>query len=87
MRLSSHILTPVQRNVESSDISLSSRLDEWISRQHELLLVAQEHQLQTDQHRTTMMLRTILSTSMYCTFHPWVAVTSYLLDIKDRIKS
>ena len=49
--LSSHILTPVQRNVESSDISLSSRLDEWISRQHKLLLVAQEHQLQTDQHK------------------------------------
>ena len=51
IRLSSHILTPVQRNVESSDISLSSRLDEWISRQHTLLLVAQEHQLQTDQHK------------------------------------
>jgi hypothetical protein len=51
IRLSSHILTPVQRNVESSDISLSSRLDEWISRQHTLLLGAQEHQLQTDQHK------------------------------------
>ena len=51
IRLSSHKLTPVQRNVESSDISLSSRLDEWISRQHTLLLVAQEHQLQTDQHK------------------------------------
>jgi hypothetical protein len=46
IRLSSH-----QRNVESSDISLSSRLDEWISRQHTLLLVAQEHQLQTDLHK------------------------------------
>ena len=46
IRLSSHILTPVQRNDEcSSDISLSSRLDEWISRQHTLLLVTQEHQL------------------------------------------
>ena len=50
IRLSSHILTLVQRNVESSDISLSGRLDEWILRQHTLLLVAQEHQLQTDQH-------------------------------------
>ncbi len=35
------------------------RLDEWISRQHTFLLVAQEHQLQTDLH--------ILSTPMYCT--------------------
>jgi len=51
IHLSSHILTPVQRNVESSDISLSSRIDEWISRQHTLLLVAQEHQLQTVQHK------------------------------------
>jgi hypothetical protein len=50
IRLSSQMLTRVQRNVESSDISLSSRLDEWISRQHTLLLVTQEHQLQTDQH-------------------------------------
>ena len=33
------------------------------------------------------MLRTIQSTPMYCTLHPWVAVTSYLLDIKDHIKS
>jgi len=48
IRLSSHIMTPVQRNVESSDISLSSRLGERISRQHTLRLVAQEHQLQTD---------------------------------------
>ena len=39
------ILTPVQRNVESS-----SRLDEWISRQ-QLQTVVQEHQLQTDQHK------------------------------------
>ena len=51
IRLSSHILTPVQSNVDSSDISLSDRLDEWISPQHTLLLVAQEHQLQTDQHK------------------------------------
>jgi len=26
-------------------------MDEWISRQHTLLIVAQEHQLQTDQHK------------------------------------
>ncbi len=42
IRLSSHILTSVQSNVGSSDISLSGRLDEWILRQHTLLLVAQE---------------------------------------------
>jgi hypothetical protein len=45
IRLSSHTLTPVQSNVDSSDTSLSGRLDELILRQHTLLLVAQEYQL------------------------------------------
>jgi len=47
--LSSYILTPVHGGVSSSDILLSDRLDEWISRQHTLLIVAQEHQI--DQHK------------------------------------
>ena len=51
IRLSSHILTPVHSGVSSSEISLSDRMDEWISRQHTLLIVAQEHQLETDQHK------------------------------------
>jgi hypothetical protein len=51
IRLSSHIHTPVKSNVNSSDFSLSGRLDEWILRQHTLLLIAQEHQLQTDPHK------------------------------------
>jgi hypothetical protein len=51
IRLSSHILTPVHSDVISSEISLSGRLDEWISRQHTLLTVVQEHLLQTDQHK------------------------------------
>ena len=46
IRLSSHILTPVH-----SSISLSDILDEWNSRQHTLLILAEEHQLQTDQHK------------------------------------
>ena len=37
--------------VDSSDTSLSDRMDEWISRQHTLLVVAQESQLQSDQHK------------------------------------
>ena len=37
--------------VDSSDTSLSDRMDEWISRQHTLLVVAQETQLQSDQHK------------------------------------
>jgi len=48
IRLSSHILTPVHNGVSSSDISLSDRLDEWISRQHTLqvnpLDVAQQNE-------------------------------------------
>ena len=41
----------VHRSISSSDISLSDRLDEWISRQYTPLMVAQDHQLQTDQHK------------------------------------
>jgi hypothetical protein len=41
VRLSSHILTPVRSSISSSDISLSDRLDEWISRYHALLILAQ----------------------------------------------
>ena len=44
IRLSSHIMTPLN-GVDSSDTSLSVRMDEWISRQHTLLVVAQENQL------------------------------------------
>ena len=49
IRLSAHIMTPIS-NVDSSDTSLSDRMDEWISRQHTLLFVAQENQLKSDQH-------------------------------------
>ncbi len=45
IRLSSH------SGIDSSEISLSGRMDEWISRQHTILVAAQEHQLQSDQHK------------------------------------
>ena len=44
-------MSPVSSSVDSSDTSLSDRMDEWISRQHTLLVVAQETQLQSDQHK------------------------------------
>ena len=44
--LSSHKMTPLS-SVDSSDTSLSDRMDELISRQHTLLVVAQE----SDQHQ------------------------------------
>ena len=50
LRLSSHIMTPIG-DVDSSFTSLSDRMDEWISKQHTLLVVAQESQRQTDQHQ------------------------------------
>ena len=50
IRLSSHIMTPLC-SVDSSDTSLSDSMDEWISRQHTLLVVAQENQLKSDQHQ------------------------------------
>jgi hypothetical protein len=51
IRLTSHIMSPISGSVDSSDTSLSDRMDEWISRQHTLLVVAQESQLQSDQHK------------------------------------
>ena len=44
-------MSPVSSSVDSSDTSLSDRMDEWISRQHTMLVVAQETQLQSDQHK------------------------------------
>ena len=51
IRLTSHIMSPVSSHTNSSDTSLSDRMDEWISRQHTLLVIAKETQLQTDQHK------------------------------------
>ena len=51
IRLSSHIMTPINSGIDSSDVSLSGRMDEWISRQHTVLIAAEEHQRQSDQHR------------------------------------
>ena len=44
-------MSRISGSVDSSDISLSDRMDEWISRQHTFLVVAQESQLQNDQHK------------------------------------
>ena len=49
-RLSSHIMTPIS-SVDTSDTSLSDRMDELISRRHTLVVVAQENQLKSDQHQ------------------------------------
>jgi hypothetical protein len=54
IRLTSHIMSPISGSVDSSDISLSERMDELISRQHTLLVVAQESQLQNDQHKVVV---------------------------------
>ena len=51
IRLTSHIMSPVDSSIDSSDTSLSDRIDEWVSRQHTLLVVAKETQLQSDQHK------------------------------------
>jgi hypothetical protein len=49
VRLTSHIISHVGSSIDSSDTSLSDRMEEWISRKHTLLVVAQETQLQRDQ--------------------------------------
>ncbi len=48
IRLTSHIMSTVNSNIDSSDTSLPDRMDERVSRQHTLLVVAQETQLQSD---------------------------------------
>jgi site-specific recombinase len=48
-------MTPIRSSIDASDISLSDRMDEWISRQHTLLVVAQETQYQSDQHKVVEM--------------------------------
>jgi len=44
-------MSPIGSSIDSSDTSLSDRMDEWVSRQHTLIVVAQETQLQSDQHK------------------------------------
>ena len=44
-------MSPISSSVDSSYTSLLDRMDEWISRQHTLLVVAQESQLRSDQHK------------------------------------
>ena len=47
IRLSSHIMTPIS----SVGLEWYIPMDEWISRQHTLLIVAQENELQSDQYQ------------------------------------
>jgi len=44
-RQTSHIMSPVNSGIDSNETSLLDRMDEWISRQHTLLVLAQETQL------------------------------------------
>ena len=88
IRLSSHIMTPIS-NVDSSDTSLSDRMDEWISRQHTLLVVAQENQLQSDQHQLVENDPNITDYPIksYVLYHLLRdAITSFFSNIRDLIK-
>ena len=51
IRLSSNTITPVYSSIDFSGTSLSDRMEEWFSWHHTILIAAQEHQLQTDQHK------------------------------------
>ncbi len=54
-------MSPVSSSIDSSDISLSDRMDEWISRQHTLLIVAQESQEVAQQNEQEFMVRDIIA--------------------------
>ena len=89
IRLTSHIMSPVSSGIDSSDTSLSDRMDEWISRQHTLLVVPRRlkfNVISTKSLRMTLISPTILSIHMCCIHPQWVVVTSYFQNIEDRIK-
>ena len=89
IRLTSHIMSPVDSCIDSSDISLSDRMDEWVSRQHTLLVVAQETHLQSDQHKVVENDAEITNypINSYGHIHlHQVVVTSYFPNIEDHIK-
>ena len=84
-------MSPISGSVDSSDTSLSDRMDEWISRQHTLLVVAQESQLQSDQHKVVENDADITDypINSYVLYTPQMGafvVTSYFPSIEDRIK-
>ena len=70
--------------VDSSDTSLSDRMDEWISRQHTLLVVAQESQLQSDQHKVVENDADVID--YHINSYVLYTLTSYFPDIEDLIK-
>ena len=86
--LTPHIMSSVSSGIDSSDISLSYRMDEWISRQHTLLVVAQETQLQSDQHKVVENDAEITDypINSYVIPPQWVVAISYFPSIKDHIK-
>ena len=99
IRLTSHIMSPVGSGINSSDTSLSDRMDEWISRQHTLLVVAEETQLQSNRHKVVenpinwyvlytppINLHRLSSIGMCYIHHQWVLVTSYFPNIEVHIK-
>ena len=89
IRRTSHVMSPVSSSVDSSDTSLSDRMDEWISRQHTLLVVAQETQLQSDQHKVVENDAEITDypiNSYVCIHLQRTVVTSYFPNIEDHIK-
>jgi len=52
--LSSHIMTPVVKEGEPTNINLAERMDERIDRHLTLLIAAHENQQQADQHRLVL---------------------------------
>ena len=85
IRLSYHIMTPIS-SVDSSDTSLSKRMDEWISRQHTLLIVAQENQPKSGQQQLVENDPDITDYPINSYVLPRDRVTSYFPSTKDLIK-
>ena len=86
-------MTPLS-SVDSSDTSLSNRMDELISRQHTLLVVAQENQLKKsdqlveneDYPSDQLVVNEDYPINSYVLYTPPDVVTSYFPSTRDLIK-
>ena len=86
IRLTSHTTSPIGGSVDSSDTSLSDRMDEWISRQHTLLVVAQESQLQSDQHEVVESDADVTDYGFVKSIHSFITNRFCFIKIMDSLQ-
>ncbi len=82
-----HVFFFESANLKAQQIFAYTLMDEWVSRQHTLLVVAQETQLQNDQHKVVENDAANTDYPIMCYIHlQRVVVISYFPNIEDHIK-